>query len=465
MPFFLTATISMLIVLGFMVLVHELGHFIAAKFFGVRVEVFSIGFGPRLFGVRYGDTDYRIAALPLGGYVKMSGEMSFEPPEEGAEEKPLEPWDFSAKPRWQRIIIGFAGPFANFALAFGLMTGLYMMHNEVPRFLSQPAVVDFVPAHTPAAKAGLEPGDRFVHFDGAPQNPTWNQVRIRAALDANSTIPVTVARTVNGKTQEIRTHLFVFDPTKGQNFRLKTDGLIPRMQSGPLKVDKVESNSPAAKAGLKAGDELAAINGIQVHSAASVVTMLKQIGAHPVELTVLRNGKTLHMTATPSKGNLGDGKIGYRLGFLTTAPPIKVEQLPFLAALHQSAVSNLRYSGYILDFLHRLITHHAEIQQLSGPIGIAQQTGKAVEQASWQPIIGLTAAISLNLGILNLLPIPILDGGMITLLLIEGIMRRDLKDEIKERLYQVAFIMLVLFFAFVMFNDVAKLDIIQKLKP
>jgi regulator of sigma E protease len=162
---------------------------------------------------------------------------------------------------------------------------------------------------------------------------------------------------------------------------------------------------------------------------------------------------------TPKWGDNGAGKMGYRLGFGAEPPPSNVQQMPFLAAARKSAVTNYHYSGYILDVLHRLFTHRSEFQQLSGPIGIAQQTGQAVETASWQPIIALMALISLNLGIMNLLPIPILDGGMITLLLIEGILRHDLKPEIKERLYQVAFVMLVLFFAFVMVNDVAKLNL------
>jgi regulator of sigma E protease len=465
MPFFLTATISMIIVLGIMVLVHEAGHFLAAKFFGVRVEVFSIGFGTRLFGFRHGDTDYRVCILPLGGYVKMTGEMIGEPKEEeDGEKKPLEPWDFTAKPRWQRMIIGFAGPFANFLLAFALMTGLYMMHNEVPKFISEPAVLDFVPANTPAAKAGLKPGDKIIRIDNSPANPTWNQVRIHAALDANSTIPVTVARTVNGKTRDIQTEIYISDPSKGQNFQLSTSGLIPRVQNTPLKVAMVESGFPAAKAGLKVGDEIADINGIALHSVQAIIPYLQENGKKPVTLTVLRNGKTLHMTMTPKWGGDGEGKMGYRLGFGAEPPPYKVEQLPFLDAARKSAVINVHYSGYILDVLHRLVTHRSEFQQLSGPIGIAQQTGEAVEQSSWQPIIGLMALISLNLGIMNLLPIPILDGGLITLLIIEEILRHDLKPEVKERLYQAAFVMLVLFFAFVMFNDVAKLNIFSKLK-
>lgn len=464
MPFFLTATISMLIVLGIMVLVHEAGHFIAAKAFGVRVEVFSIGFGTRLFGIKHGHTDYRICILPLGGYVKMTGEMTGEIREENAGQQPLEPWDFNAKPRWQRMVIGFAGPFANFILAFGLMTGLYMMHNEVPRFLSNPAVVDFVPANTPAAKAGIESGDKIIHFDGAPENPTWNEVRIRATLDANSYVPVTVERTVNGKTKNIQTQLFVNDPSKGQNFSLSTVGIYPRVQDTPLKVSVVEPGFPAAKAGLKAGDEITAINGVPLHSVEAVSAWLQNHGKQPVTLAVLSNGKTTDLTMAPKWGSNGEGKMGYRLGFGADAPPYNIEQMPFFAAAHKSAVMNVHYSGYIIDVLHRLLTHRSEFQQLSGPIGIAQQTGEAVEMASWQPIIALTALISLNLGIMNLLPIPILDGGLIVMLIIEGILRHDLNQEIKERMYQVAFVMLVLFFVFVMFNDVSKLNLFSKLK-
>ena len=463
----------MLIVLGIMVLVHEAGHFIAAKAFGVRVEVFSIGFGTRLLGFRRGETDYRICILPLGGYVKMAGELggdgtvplstsSSSDQDDGP--RVLDPGDLNAKPRWQRIIIGFAGPFANFLLAFGLMTGLYMMHNEVPKFLSQQAVLDFVPANTPAAKAGLQAGDKIVHFDDAPQDPTWTDVRIHAALNVNSAVPVTVQRVVNGQTKDIQTHLNVIDPSEGQDFSLSESGLIPRMQDTPLKVAVVEPDFPAAKAGLKPGDTITTVDGIALHSVQSVIAFTKDHGKQPVTLTVIENGKSRQVTLTPKWGDDGSGKMGYRFGVGFQPPPYNVQQMPFLAAARKSAVTNYHYSGYILDVLHRLLTHRSEFQQISGPIGIAQQTGQAVETASWQPIIALMALISLNLGIMNLLPIPILDGGMITLLLIEGILRHDLKPEIKERLYQVAFVMLILFFAFVMVNDVAKLNLFSRHK-
>ena len=186
MSFFLTSTVSMLVVLGIMVLVHEFGHFAVAKLCGVRVEVFSVGFGKRLFGFRRGDTDYRLSLLPLGGYVKMSGESP-------GEESTGDPAEFNAHPRWQRILIGLAGPVSNFLLALLLMTGFYMMHNEVEAFRSQPANIDFVSDHTGCGHAGLKPGDVITRFDNV-NNPTWEQVSIRAAMNVGQTIPVDVNR-------------------------------------------------------------------------------------------------------------------------------------------------------------------------------------------------------------------------------------------------------------------------------
>ncbi|HEY1499573.1 MAG TPA: RIP metalloprotease RseP [Acidobacteriaceae bacterium] len=459
MPFAVIATVSFLIVLGIMVLVHEFGHFAVAKLCGVRVEVFSLGFGTRLFGVKYGDTDYRISALPLGGYVKMSGETP-------GSETTGDPGEFSSHPRWQRVLIAVAGPVANFVLAFVLMAGFYTMHNEVEQYLASAAVLDVVPLNSPAARAGLDTGDRIIRFDDK-KNPTWETLNDRALLDINSTVPITVERRVNGQTKQFSTELLLADSSHGQDFDIQALGLLPKEQDGPVVVDDVVPGNPAAKAGLQAGDGLVSVDGREVHSVAAVIAVLNEVGNKPANLVIDRSGKQFSVTVQPVWTEYSTGQApGYALGFVPAPPPFTVEQLPLPKAIQRSVSYNLHYSGLILDILHRMFTRHgAVMQQLSGPIGMARMTGEAAEMHGWQPIIGLTALISLNLGIMNLLPIPILDGGMILLLAIEGLLRRDLKQEFKERMYQVAFVMLILFFAFIMVNDVSKLDLFHRLKP
>ncbi|HEX4066003.1 MAG TPA: RIP metalloprotease RseP [Acidobacteriaceae bacterium] len=459
MPFAVTATVSFLIVLGIMVLVHEFGHFAVAKLCGVRVEVFSLGFGTRLFGIKWGETDYRVSALPLGGYVKMSGETP------GAEVTG-DPGEFGSHPRWQRVLIAVAGPIANFLLAFVLMAGLYMMHNEVEQYLDAPAVLDIVPPNSPAGHAGLQAGDRITRFD-SDKNPTWEKLTDRAALDVNSTVPVTVARTVNGQTQEFSTELLLTDASKGQDFTIESLGLLPKEQNGPVVVADVMPGYPAQKAGLKPGDAVVAVDGESVHSVSAVMAVLDQAGNKPATLLVERQGRSFSLTLQPIWTDFGNGEApGYRLGFTPAPPPFTVEQLPLPEAVSHSISYNVRNIGYILDILRRMFRpHSAVMQQLRGPIGIAQMTGEAAEMHGWEPLIGLTALISLNLGIMNLLPFPILDGGMILLLAIEGLLRRDLKQEFKERIYQVAFVMIILLFAFIMVNDVSKLNLFSKLKP
>src|SRR5256712_3595587 len=165
---FLTAVIAVGAILGFMILIHEFGHYAAAKFLGVRVEVFSIGLAKRRLGLRRGDTDYRIAAIPLGGYVKMSGENPMD-------ERSGDPAEFLSHPRWHRFIIAIAGPAMNILLAIGLLTGVYMVHYEYPVFLDKPAVIAWIKQDSAAAKIGLQPGERIVHVKGI-ENPTWKQL-------------------------------------------------------------------------------------------------------------------------------------------------------------------------------------------------------------------------------------------------------------------------------------------------
>lgn len=458
MSFAVISIVSFFVVLSVMVLVHELGHFLVAKACGVRVETFSLGFPPRIFGFRYGETDYCIGALPFGGYVKMSGEAP-------GQEMTGDPREFNSHPRWQRMLIVLAGPVANFVLAFVLMAGFYMMHNEVPVYENAPAVLDVVPPISAAGQAGLQDGDRVIRIDNV-KNPTWELVIERTAIDANSTASITVERNVNGQEKQFTTELFLADPSKGTDFEIENIGLLPKQQDGPVMVEDVVAGDPAAKAGIKPGDGIVSVNGQAVHGVQSIIALLDETGSKPVSLVVQRGGKTFSVSVQPIWADFSGQQPGYRLGFSAAPPPFHVEQSPLPKAVKQSVSYNLRNSGYILDILGRLFSRHgAVMQQLSGPIGIARATGEAAEAHGWEPLVGLTALISLNLGIMNLLPIPILDGGTILFLLIEGALRRELKQEFKERVYQVAFVMLILFFAFVMVNDVSKLNLFSKLKP
>jgi regulator of sigma E protease len=453
--------IELLIVLGIMVLVHEFGHFAVAKLCGIRVEVFSIGFGKRLLGFRRGDTEYQIAAIPLGGYVKMSGEMGFSGNElTPGSVAPTDPGDFNAHPRWQRMLVAVAGPVANFLLALGLMTGVSMFHNEVEEFFDGPAHADYIPVNTPVAKTGIQSGDTIVHYDTV-ENPTWHDVIDRSLLNLNQTVPFSFIH--NG--ERVDSKLFVENKGQADDFSLTRLGLIPKMQDTPVEVNSLEPTMPAAHAGLQVKDKIATIDGHQLHSVPAILAYLQDQAGKPANLTVLRNGATVPLQITPQLTDMGDGTKDYRLGFGYLPPPVKVERLPLGKAVAASWQFNKKNSMLIVEVIKRLFTRQVSVKQLQSPIGIGQAIHQAVQMPGWMPLIGTMAIISLNLGILNLMPIPILDGGMILFLIIETIMRRDVNQQIKERVYQVAFVCILAFFAFVIFNDLTRLNLFTKLKP
>ncbi len=465
MSFALISTVSMLVVLGVLVLVHEFGHFAVAKLFGVRVETFSIGFGTRLFGFRRGDTDYRISLWPLGGYVKMAGELGGDGtmPLNTASTSDIAPrdsGDLTSKPRWQRILIACAGPAANFLLAILLMTAVYIGHNEVANYLSNPAVIDYIVPNSVAAKAGLQHGDRILRFDTV-QNPSWEQIFEHAALNLNHSVSIEMQQP-DGAQKE--TSLFLKSPSDPDNFSLGDVGLTPVQQNSPIMVTMVDPAFPGAKAGLKVGDKIVSVDGIQLHSLPSMILYLQKNGNKPVTLSILRNATPTTVTVTPEKTTGPDGQPQYEIGFRTQAPPSHVERISFSQAFSKAVKECVNESTMLMEVLRRLVTHQMSAKTLSGPVGIARQTGYVVAMPGWSPMLAWTAFISVQLGILNLLPIPILDGGMILFLLIESVMRRDMNETLKERVYQTAFVFLILLMVFVLFNDLSKIPSIARLK-
>ena len=433
---FLTAVVSVGVVLGFMILIHEFGHYITAKWFGVRVEVFSIGFGRRLAGFRKGDTDYRISAIPLGGYVKMSGENPMEA-------RSGDPGEFLSHPRWQRFVIAIAGPAMNVLLAIVLLTAVFMVHYEHPVYLDQQAKIGWVLDDTPAAKLGIEPGDRIARIDGI-QNPTWEQVLPKIALSPNQPVDVTLQRG-----DQFLEKTIVPTPMGVDQY-----GVAGWVEDQPNTITDLEPDMPAAKAGLKVGDDLVAVNGVPVKSMGAVIRMLQQGGDKPVSITVVRNRQQLSFTMQPKLTEVeGLGKR-WRVGI--QSDPQTVEQLAFVPALRKSLEENKKNSFLILELVQKMVRRKVSLRTIEGPIGIARASGEAARERGWTPLLALTAAISLNLGIFNLFPIPIMDGGVILLLLIEGVMRRDISLQIKERIYQAAFVFLVLFAVMVIYNDLMK---------
>jgi regulator of sigma E protease len=436
---FIIAIAAFAVVLGFMILIHEFGHYAVAKLLGVRVEQFAIGFGKRLVGFRKGETDYRINILPLGGYVKMSGENPMD-------ERTGDPAEFMSHSRWHRFLIAIAGPSMNILLAIFLLTAVYMVHYEYPVFLDKQAVIQGVKHDSPADKAGLQPGDRIVKVEGI-ENPTWEQLQPRVWLSPNQPLTVTVQRG-----DQIFQKTIV--PQAVTSSEVGNAGWFPE---DPVIVGQVEANSPASTGGLKEDDKIVDLDGKPLVSIETMIERLQQTKEKPVELTVLRGGQELTLKdLKPVLGKTEDPKEQrYRLGFVAKSET-KVTALPFAQALSLSLEQNKKYSLLILELAKKIVQRKVSLRAVSGPIGIAQDAGYAAQQKGWTPLLELAAGISLNLGIINLLPIPILDGGVILFLLIEGIMRRDVSLRIKERVYQAAFVFLVLFAVMVIYNDLMK---------
>jgi len=497
------AVIAFIILIGVMVVVHEFGHFAVCKLCGVRVESFSVGFGPRLFGIKYGDTDYKVCLLPIGGYVKMTGEMpeqnlqgpgkpvaqqilegaalqfpaKAEPQQKAeagtgaaAEDAPRlesdDPGSFLAHPRWQRILIGLAGPVANFVLAFVLMFFYYHWINEVPKYVVHSTTVEWVVPGSNAAQAGLQPGDVVTRFDGSA-NPDWMQVEARAEMNLNQTVPVTVNR--DGKPVELQLHIPPL-PKGEDELDLSDAGILPQVMPGPIGVHDVQAGSPAQKAGLKAGDQIETVDGHYFHYVATLLAYMQAYPGKQLAIGILRHGEYQTLYATPqmmygSNGKAQAADTGWKLGFEAEGTPMRDDPMSVRKSMAQAGNYCAGNSTLIVEVLGRLFTRQVAVSQLAGPVGIARMAGQAAEMNGWFPKFGLASAISLNLGILNLLPFPILDGGTILLLLIESVLRHDISMHIKERIYQAAFVVLVVFFAFIIFNDVTKLPLFNHVRP
>ena len=439
--------LAFIFILGAAVVLHEFGHFIVAKLFKIRVETFSVGFGPRLFGLKWGQTDYRVSGIPLGGYVKLGGDESNAPIEgAGADDIP-ENERFNLRPRWQRILVALAGPVMNVLTALAIPLAGALMYG-VP---ATPApVIDGMTRGGAAEIAGLKLGDRIVSFNGN-EHPKWDTIRGDALLSPGQRLPIVVERDGQRLALTISPTAHVEDG--------ETAGFldfVPDYGDVPVVVRDVEPNTPAAEAGLLPGDRIQAVGGQPVGSAEHVTQYIRDHKGQPITLSVNRGGQSKDITATPRR--LSDGKE--RLGFRPDEE-IPLQRVGLAAATAYAVNTNLEILRLTGKALGQVFTGKRSARNtLSGPIGIYNAAASSVERLGWAGLFGMLGFLSLNLGIFNLLPIPVLDGGAIFLLLIEGLLATvgmTISVTVRDRIQQVGFVMVLLLMVFVISNDVVKL--------
>jgi len=419
--------LAFILVLGVLVFVHEFGHYAVAKLCGVRVEVFSLGFGKRLFGFKRGDTDYRVSVLPLGGYVKMAGENPMEP-------RTGDPGEFMSHPRWQRFLIAIAGPAMNILLAFVLFTALYA--GSHPPAAAKHGIIGVITPGSPAEKAGFLPGDKIVKLERV-ENPNWEDIPIRIMMNAGQVVDVKVQRGDQFLDKKIK-------PEPSGEERGGDAGWYPAEI-----ITVIYPGAPAERAGIREGDLLLAANNAPIKEMRDLNRVVQEAKDQPVQLSVLRDGKQLALSVKPDWSTK-------EKRYLVGVSSYEKEPLSFSQAALKSYEECKKSSLAIFELVSRMVRKKGvSFKQFSGPIVIGKIAGEALT-LGLVPLLMITAFVSINLAIFNLFPIPILDGGLMLMLLIEGIMRRDIKQEIKERVYQVAFVFLVLFAAVVIYNDLSK---------
>jgi regulator of sigma E protease len=433
---FLRDIISGAVVLGILVLLHEWGHFVAAKLCGVRVDVFSIGFGPRLFGTKRGDTDYRVSAFPLGGYVRMAGDNPVE-------ERTGADYEFLSRPRWQRFLIAVAGPIVNISFAFLIFWGIYAaVGMPYDTSLRQPADVVAVPVDSVAA-SGIQPGDRILQVNGVP-TPNWEKV-LSEVDDPKPGTSYKLSISRNGAPETLNVSV----PANATPYDLVG---YPSM---PAVVDEVGDGTPASKGGIKPGDRIVAMNGTPVVTWLQLLGQVRSSGGRPIEFIVERDGNRISLVIAPAQAPTPDGQTTFQIG-ITEKSPEAYERQGIITSIKDAGAETYMYGHLIIGLVGGLLTGKFSMHDLAGPVGIVKISGEAAKRGP-VTLFQWMAYISLDLGLLNLLPIPILDGGHVLMLAIEGLIRRDLSISVKERFVQVGLVFLLGLFAFVMYSDILKL--------
>jgi regulator of sigma E protease len=415
-------------VIGILVFVHEFGHFIMAKRAGVRVEKFSLGMGPKLFGYKKGDTEYIISALPLGGYVKMAGENPDEEPT-GA------PDEFQSKTVWQRAKIAATGPLTNILLAFLVMPLVFM----VGTYSEGPAKVGYVESGSPAERAGFMAGDVIEKINGRSIND-WTKALSLIAVNPDTDVIVTIDRRGERKT-------FTLRPQTATELKIGMSGLIPDM---PAEIGRLKPGFPAEKAGIQLNDKIIAVNGTTIYHWNQFSSLVRESKGKKLSIAIERAGKRTEIDVTPQEDS-GRYVIGVE-------PIVKLvfKKYGFLESLRLGFDKTIESVDLTLITLKKLLTFNLSIKTLGGPVMIAQMSGQAAA-AGLSSFLSLLAIISISLGILNLLPIPVLDGGLILFLIIEAIRKKPLSRRVMEVSQSIGAAVLITLIAVVSYNDVMRM--------
>jgi regulator of sigma E protease len=436
-----TSVFAFIFVLGVLIFVHELGHFLMARRIGVRVLTFSLGFGPKLLSFRRGDTEYCLSAIPLGGYVKMAGENPEDTRTGAADE-------FLSKTKWQRFQVLVMGPVMNILLALFVMAFVLYQGAQVPAFEQQPVVIGTFSENSAAAKAGLKAGDRILVIDGHPVD-NWEQFSMLIVGKARREVTIGYSR--NGQAANVT----VVPDAQGK-FEMGDIGIQPLVHPEVLAV---EPGEPAAAAALQKGDVVLAAGSEADVSRDRLVALIKAHEGQALPLKIRRGGSIQTISVVPRK--IGDTvMIGAQLSVYETRT---IEPGP-LEAVTLSFQKNWEWTKLIVQTLGGLFTRETSVKQLMGPVAIADLSGSAA-QAGWIQLFSLMAMISLNLGLLNLMPIPVLDGGHIFILALEGLARRDFSMKVKEKMLLAGFVLLLMLMVTVIYNDLMRIQWIEKLVP
>lgn len=444
--------LAVVFVLGIAINIHEFGHFIVAKLFGMRVEAYSFfGLGPRIWGFKVGHTDYRISAIPLGAYVKLYGDEATAALEGGESEGEKVPDSelYELRPRWQKFLVMLGGPFMNIVLALAIPFASAMLYG-IP---SMPApIVGTVSQGGAAETAGIKVGDRIVTFNGI-ENPTWELVRDEALISPEKPLPLTVDR--GGSTVAL-----TIKPTKTDmdGNSVGEIGLVPDAGVEPVEIGTLKPDAPAAASGLLPGDHVVAFNGLTVRNSQELSRQIKENKDAPAKITIERNGQRSEIQTAAKLDEDGVYRLGitFAAGNVTTRVPVGI-----LGAARFAYDSNMRILRLTGKVFGQLFAGERSVKDagLSGPVGIVQIIAKVVRDLGFAGLFGILAVISLNLGVFNLLPIPLLDGGQIMVLGIEKVMSwfgKTLSIAIKEKIQLAGLAVILLLMVFTLFLDISK---------